>query len=132
MFRNQERLRAVQEHIPKKMNYFRIGNDKSGKCKSSQKDCLLLVLFSTVEMTVKIKEHIIYKLLERKFKNEAWFQGLTRNAGSCQLQTESDEGVAWVILGLLKLRCSGDSKVSLNLKPILERKSEIRLEISFS
>ncbi len=58
-------------------------------------------------------------------------QGLTRKAGSCQLQTESDEGVAWVILELLKLRCSGDSKFSLNLKPILERKSEIRLEISF-
>ena len=61
LFRNQERLRAVQEYKTKKMDYFRIRNDKSGKCKSSQKDCLLLVLFSTGEMTVKIKEHIIYK-----------------------------------------------------------------------
>ena len=56
----------------------------------------------------------------------------TRDAGSCQLQTESDEGVAWVISELLKLRYSGDSKVSLNHKPIFERKSEIRLDISFS
>ncbi len=61
LFRNQERLRAVQEYKTNKTDYFRIGNDKSGKCKSSQKDCLLLVLLSAGEMTVKIKEHIIYK-----------------------------------------------------------------------